>query len=122
MDGDVGAVPQFAHQRWVEGRADADAESRPTFQMLDVRHASGGEIVERDHLISPIEQPLGEMGANESGAAGDEDFHRRAGSRAPVCAEGLRFAPFRKLASARASERLWRVLSAPPKGNAMRSD
>src|SRR5262249_23478416 len=61
----------------------ADAESRPTLEMLDVRHASGGEIVERDGLIPAVEQSLAEMRSDESGATGDEKFHLHVGSPRP---------------------------------------
>ena len=41
------------------------------FEVADVVHAAGGEIVEQHDAIAAIEQALGQMRADEAGAAGD---------------------------------------------------
>ena len=33
------------------------------------------EVVDADHFITPLEQDLGDMHADETGGSGDEDFH-----------------------------------------------
>ena len=35
------------------------------------------ERVEDDHLVTELEEPVGGVGADETGAAGHEDLHRR---------------------------------------------
>jgi hypothetical protein len=42
-----------------------------SFQMPDILHATGGKIVQDQDLISPGEQPLGEMRPDESCASSD---------------------------------------------------
>ena len=41
-------------------------------QVLDVRRAAGDEVVDAVDLVTLGEQPGAEMGADESGAAGDD--------------------------------------------------
>ena len=42
-------------------------------QRLDVVAGAGEEVVDADHVGAHVEQPLAEMRAEESGAAGDQD-------------------------------------------------
>lgn len=35
------------------------------------------ERVEDDHVVTELEEPVGGVGADESGAAGYQDLHRR---------------------------------------------
>jgi len=39
--------------------------------VADIFHAASGEIVEQDDGIATLEQALGQMGAYETGTAGD---------------------------------------------------
>lgn len=72
---DVGSVHELHHQRRIEGASNAVLESRPADEVLDVDHRSGREVVEHDHCVAPFEQ-LGQMGADDPSAAGDQCFHR----------------------------------------------
>jgi hypothetical protein len=39
--------------------------------VADIFHAAGGEIVEEDDGVATLEQAFGQMGSDETGAAGD---------------------------------------------------
>ena len=44
-------------------------------QMRDVLPAAGEEIVEADDFVAVLKKPVAKVGAEEAGAAGDEDSH-----------------------------------------------
>jgi hypothetical protein len=48
-----------------------EGEALVTEQVLDVLQIAGDEIVQADDLIPFVEDPLAQMGAQESGPAGD---------------------------------------------------
>ncbi len=37
--------------------------------------AAGAQIIQRDDVVAPVQKTLCEVGADESGAAGDENLH-----------------------------------------------
>ena len=51
-------------------------EVRVVEQVLDVLAPAGEEVVQADDVVALGQQPVAEMGADEPGAAGDEDPHR----------------------------------------------
>src|SRR5206468_11658211 len=42
-------------------------------QVLDIALRSGEEVVNAEHFVAVLQQPLAQMRAEESGAAGDQD-------------------------------------------------
>jgi hypothetical protein len=42
-------------------------------QVLDIRSAAGEEVVEADDVVALCQEPFADVGADETGAAGDED-------------------------------------------------
>ena len=48
-------------------------EIRPVEQMRDVRLLAGEEVVEADHVVSLLDQPLAQVRAQEAGPAGHQD-------------------------------------------------
>src|SRR5882762_615208 len=42
------------------------------FQVADVFHAAGGEIVEQDYGVAALKKAFSQMGSDETGAAGDQ--------------------------------------------------
>jgi hypothetical protein len=62
----------------LEGVADVVADEFEAFvveEVLDVALAAGEEVVEADDFVAFVEEAFAEVGAEESGAAGDEDTH-----------------------------------------------
>src|SRR5215203_189914 len=52
-----------------------DEIAMPRFQPLRVfPNAGPGEIVERDNLVAPLGQRIGQIAADEAASAGDEDW------------------------------------------------
>ncbi len=49
-----------------------DLEARVAVVVLDVALGAGEEIVDTDHLMALLQQPVGEMRAEEACPAGDE--------------------------------------------------
>jgi hypothetical protein len=45
------------------------------FQVADIFHAAGGEVIEQDHLLTLLQQSLGKMGTDEASAARDQVSH-----------------------------------------------
>jgi hypothetical protein len=45
------------------------------FEVTDIFHAAGGEIIEQHHLFAFFQQSLGKMGTDESSAARDQISH-----------------------------------------------
>ena len=52
-------------------------EVRPAEQMGDVRLLAGEEVVEADHVVPLLDQPLAEVRAEKAGAAGDQNAFQR---------------------------------------------
>jgi hypothetical protein len=48
-------------------------------QVQHVVDPARGQVVERDELVSPFEEAVGQMRADEPGAADDELSHRQSG-------------------------------------------
>src|SRR5262249_44158356 len=65
-----------------ERKADVVAhqlERRVRQQMLNVAPGSGVEVVDAEHFVAALQQPLAEMRADETGSAGDENTTVREG-------------------------------------------
>ena len=43
-------------------------------QMFDIPHASGEQIIHGDHMVSFMNEPVAEVGTEEAGATGNQDF------------------------------------------------
>ena len=69
---DVALVHELADDRVVQDRVDDEVVVRSVAQVRDVALRAGREVVERVDLPAVGEQQLGEVGADEPGAAGDE--------------------------------------------------
>ena len=50
-----------------------EREPGPTEQGFDVRHRTGDQVVDGDHIVAPIEQGPAEMRPEKPGPAGDHD-------------------------------------------------
>ena len=50
-----------------------ELEMRVVQQVDDVVLGAGEEVVHADHVVTVAEQPLAEVGAEKTGAAGDQD-------------------------------------------------
>jgi len=48
-------------------------EARMTNEVLDVALRAGEEIIETDHFVPGLDQPLAQMRTDESGASCDEN-------------------------------------------------
>ena len=75
MKNDVAAVDELREERLVLDRVDEVFESAAALEMRDVFDGAGRQVVEDEHLVAAIEQRLGEMRADEPGAAGDQRAH-----------------------------------------------
>jgi hypothetical protein len=67
----VSLIHQLSEQRAVLDAIQEVMHPIVSFQMPDILHATGGKIVQDQDLISPGEQPLGEMRPDESCASSD---------------------------------------------------
>ena len=47
-------------------------------RLLQLHVVVVAEVVDADHLVAALEQAHGDMGADEAGGTGDEDFHAEA--------------------------------------------
>src|SRR6185503_2287379 len=70
-------VDQFGQKWFVGDRIDRVGEATAPLQMRDVVDRTGREVVEDAHLVAVVEEPFGEMRADEAGTAGDERLHAR---------------------------------------------
>jgi hypothetical protein len=73
MDDGIGLeiAHQFVDNGLVGNRVDNDGQVRVVFQMLA---PTGGEVVDRDHLVAAREEHFHHMGTNLAKAAGYEYF------------------------------------------------
>ena len=74
MEDDVAVVDQLGEHRLVADRVDRVVEARVFGELLDVVDAAGREIVDDEDLVAARDAGVGEMRADESRAAGDENF------------------------------------------------
>jgi len=44
-------------------------------EVLDVGFSSGEEVIQAENFVTGFDEPLAEVGTEESGSAGDEDAH-----------------------------------------------
>ena len=56
-------------------RMSSSASSAPLASLVEVVPFPGGDVVDHDHLVPPLEQCVDEIRADEAGAAGDESLH-----------------------------------------------
>src|SRR5262249_23111851 len=56
-------------------------EPRPTLEVADIVHAARGEVIEDENLIPARQIGVGQMGADETGASGDQNAHDRSSLR-----------------------------------------
>ncbi len=57
-------------------RVDRVVEVRMRLEMGDVVDRAGRQVVEDEDLVAALEQRLGQVGADEAGAAGDQNTHQ----------------------------------------------
>ncbi len=75
MEHDIGAVDELGRERLVHDRVDHVVETRPPLEVGDVVHRPRGQIVDDHDVMASGEQGVGQMGSDESGAAGEQCFH-----------------------------------------------
>ena len=75
MEHDVGGVDQLRGERLVEDGVDHVAEVRVRLQVVDVVDGAGGEVVDDLHVVTGVEQGLGQVGPDEAGAPGNQNSH-----------------------------------------------
>ena len=67
-------------------------EIRPAEQVGDVRLLAGEEIIEADHVVPLLHQPLAEVRAEKTGPAGDQNAFEHVllgqAARLPFCLVG----------------------------------
>ena len=73
---DVAAVHELADHGLREDRVDDEVEPVALAEMEDVRLLARREVVEGEDLATLVEEELGEVRADEAGAAGDQSPHR----------------------------------------------
>ncbi len=73
MHDEVHPVDRVVHHRPVENRVDVDVELRVVPDFLEVLQPAGGKIVHHIDFAALLEEPLDEMGADESGPPGYKD-------------------------------------------------
>src|SRR5271156_6523357 len=71
MDDDVGVVHELGDQLAIFDVVEVIFHLAGSFQVADVVHASGGEIVEQDDAIAAGEETFRQMRTDETSAAGD---------------------------------------------------
>src|SRR5581483_8943691 len=69
---DVAAVNELVHDGRLHDRFDHEVEAGALAQMGHVPLRAGREVVEDEDLLALVEEKLGEVGADEAGAARDE--------------------------------------------------
>ena len=74
---DVAPVDELVHHRRLEDGIDDQVKVAPVAQVRDVSLRSGREVVEDEDLHAALEEQLGEVGADEPGAARDESAAQR---------------------------------------------
>ena len=71
----VHTVHELGGHRGVLDAPDRVVEVRVPLEVLDVVDAAGGEVVEDVDLVTAKQTSIREMGADKSGAAGDQNAH-----------------------------------------------
>ena len=71
----VAAVDQLGHQLNIGAGVDDVVEAVVGLEVADVVDASRRQIVDDEDFVAAPEQLLGQVGADEAGAAGDEITH-----------------------------------------------
>ena len=82
MEDGVDPIHHHADDLFVRDRAEPEVAPTGIRQVVDVADGAGRQIVEDPDLVSTLDQTLGQVGADEAGAAGDADRlrHRLQGS------------------------------------------
>jgi len=67
----IGFIHQLGKQLPIGDGIEEIAEARVKLEMANIFNAAGGEIVQHDDIIAAMEKRFSQMGADESGSAGN---------------------------------------------------
>lgn len=59
----------------VQNRTEDEFHIGATHEVFDVGEPTGGEVVEQNELVSPVEKKISEMRPDETGSSGDQNLH-----------------------------------------------
>ncbi len=71
VDDNVGVVHELGEQLTILHVVEVIGHALGGFEVADIFHAAGGEIVEQDDGVAALEQAFGQMGSDETGTSGD---------------------------------------------------
>ena len=77
MNNDVDSVNVLRGGGRVHDGVDGVMKALVVFEVVDVLDAAGGKIVEHIDLVAAFEKSFGEVGADETRASRNEDFHNQ---------------------------------------------
>jgi len=76
VDDDVGIIDEFGEKLEIFDVVEVIFHLAGSFEVADVIHATGREIVEQDYAVAAGKKTLRQMGTDETGAAGDQITQR----------------------------------------------
>src|SRR5690349_7158402 len=76
MNDHIGIVYEFGEQLPILDVVQVILEAGAGLEMANILNAARGKIVEQDHAVAAIQQPLREMRSNKTGTAGDQKAQR----------------------------------------------
>ena len=82
MEDLIGIVHQLGEQWGIQHAAHDVVESGLALQVPNVPHGACREVIENGDLVSPAQQAVGKMRADESGTAGDQIMHATSSAKA----------------------------------------
>jgi hypothetical protein len=71
MYDDVGIIDELGKQLAVLHAVEEILQAFGRLEMPDILDAAGGQIVKQDYVVAATEEAFRQMGANETGAAGN---------------------------------------------------
>ena len=69
----IAGVDHLGEQRLVADRVDGVVEARVRLELRDVVDRARRQVVEHEHFVTALQQRVGQMGTDETCAAGDEN-------------------------------------------------
>lgn len=75
MKNHIAIIDQLRQKRSIKNGLDDVFEPWPVLQMLNVSNRSRAKIIDDNDIIASAQKPFGQMGADETRAAGNEITH-----------------------------------------------
>jgi hypothetical protein len=76
MDDDVRVINEFGEQLAILDAVEVILHAARRFEVADIFHTAGGEIVEKNHTITAVEEAFRKVRTDETGAASDQIAQR----------------------------------------------